>query len=381
MRNILIFKGPNSRFEEIINKHQENALNLYEILESRKTDGDGSSKVVLNNYYESIIINSTDFATLSETGEKIINHMLTTFANHFNIEHIFIQNPTETIEEKIKLMAKNNSEYNLEITQYTYPMITEESLVNIYQDYSENVIGQENVKEEMLNVLYTLYKKRNKGEPLVLMFFGPSGVGKTESAKYFSRVLGGRKIFRIQMSMFQNSKSLDYLFGEEHNAKSFALDLLERESNVILLDEFDKTFDTVYSAFYQMFDEGVFKDRNYNVNLEDAIIICTSNYSDLTTIRRTIGDPLYFRFNKHIKFDELTKESVTKIVELIYDNILEELDDTEKDIVIKARLIEYILSNVDKVMKQSPNYRRIKNFVEDLINSLLVKELIQDIKQ
>lgn len=381
MRNILIFKGPNSRFEEIINKHQENALNLYEILESRKTDRDGSSIVVLKDYYESIIINSTDFATLSETGEKIINHMLTTFANHFDIKHIFIQNPTETIEEKIKLMAKNNREYNLEITQYTYPTLTKESLVNIYQDYSKNVIGQENVKEEMLNVLYTLYKKRNKGEPLVLMFFGPSGVGKTESAKYFSRVLGGRKIFRIQMSMFQNSKSLDYLFGEEHNAKSFALDLLERESNVILLDEFDKTFDTVYSAFYQMFDEGVFKDRNYNVNLEDTIIICTSNYSDLTTIRKTIGDPLYFRFNKHIKFDELTKESVTKIVELIYDNILEELDDTERDIVIKARLIEYILSNVDKVMKQSPNYRRIKNFVEDLINSLLVKELIRDIKQ
>ncbi|WP_223805854.1 AAA family ATPase [Ornithinibacillus gellani] len=73
---------------------------------------------------------------------------------------------------------------------------------------------------------------------------------------------------------------MDYLFGETHNAKSCALGLLEREINIILLDEFDKTFDTVYSAFYQMFDEGIFKDRNFNVNLEDAIIICTSNYSN-----------------------------------------------------------------------------------------------------
>ncbi|MEC2074245.1 AAA family ATPase [Alkalihalophilus marmarensis] len=381
MRNILIFKGPNSRFEEIIKAHNENVLSLYEILESRKKDEDGSTKVGLKDYYESIIIDSTDFSSLSETGERLINHMLTTFVYHFDIKHIFIQNPTETIEKKIKIMAKNNSEYNLEIIQHTYPMITKESLLNIYQNYSGTVIGQEKVKEEMLNVLYTIYKKRNKGEPLVLMFFGPSGVGKTESAKYFSEVLGGNKIFRVQMSMFQNSKSLDYLFGEEHNAKSFALDLLERESNVILLDEFDKTFDTVYSAFYQMFDEGVFRDRNYNVNLEDAIIICTSNYSDLTTIRRTIGDPLYFRFNKHIEFDELKKESVIKIIKLIYDNILEELDDSEKDIVVKARLIDYILSNVDTFMKQSPNYRRIKNFVGDLINSLLVKELIDDIEQ
>lgn len=377
MINILIFKGPNSRFEEIVKEYNEKALSLYEILESRKNDDHGGITVVLKDYYESIVINSTDFSALSETGEKIINHMLTTFVNLFDIKHIFIQNPTETIEKKIKLMVRNNSKYNLEIIQHTYPAITKESLVKIYQDYSKSIIGQGNVKEEMLNVLYNIYKKRNKNEPLVLMFYGPSGVGKTESAKFFCKVLGGKEIFRIQMSMFQNNKSLDYLFGEEHNAKSFALDLLERESNVILLDEFDKTFDTVYSAFYQMFDEGVFKDRNYNVNLKDSVIICTSNYSDLKTIRRTIGDPLYFRFNKHIEFENLNKESVTKIVKLIYANILNELDESEKDIVINAELIDYILNNIDAIMKQAPNYRRIKNFVEDLINSLLVKELIQ----
>lgn len=377
MIKILIFKGPNSEFEKITKEYSEDALSLFEILESRKNDGQEGIEIVFENYYSSIIINSTDFSALSETGEKIIDHLLSTFIKTFDIKHLFIQNPTVTAEKKIKSMAENNNNYDLEIMNYNYLKVTKEILIEIDRNYSNNIVGQENVKEEMLNSLYNLYKNRNKGQPLVLMFYGPSGVGKTESAKYFSEILGG-DIFRIQMSMFQNNKSLDYLFGEEHNAKSFALDLLERESNVILLDEFDKTFGPVYSAFYQMFDEGVFKDRNYNVNLENVIIICTSNYNDPEDIRKTIGDPLYFRYNKHIEFKTLNKESVRKIIDLIYNDIISDLDESEKNVVEEANLLNYIIDNIGTIMKDSPNYRRIRNFISDLTNSLLVEQLIRE---
>src|SRR5699024_9812720 len=262
MTNILIFYGPTSEFEKMTSNYYQYSLSLYEMLETTKSNisSDKELTVKLKDFYEAIIINSTDFANLSDTGIRILNHLLAIFVNHYDIKYIFMQNPTELIEKNLKLMVKNNAKYKLEIKKHKYPLITKELLLDIYQNYSNHIIGQENVKKEIISSLYTLYKGRNKKEPLVIMFYGPSGVGKTESVEYLSKVLTNEKPFRTQMSMFQNNKSLDYLFGEEHNTNSFALDLLERESNIILLDEFDKTFSTIHSAFYQMFDEGVFKD-------------------------------------------------------------------------------------------------------------------------
>ena len=55
---------------------------------------------------------------------------------------------------------------------------------------------------------------------------------------------------------------------------------MDRESNIILLDEFDKANSVFSSTFYQLFDEGKYEDHNYYVKLEKSIIVCTSNYTD-----------------------------------------------------------------------------------------------------
>lgn len=77
--------------------------------------------------------------------------------------------------------------------------------------------------------------------------------------------------------MYQNNESANYLFGGKYNEKSFAKDLIGRDSNVILLDEFDKAYSVFHSAFYQLFDEGIYEDQNYKVDVRHALIICTSN--------------------------------------------------------------------------------------------------------
>ncbi|EPD03109.1 putative ATPase, partial [Lacticaseibacillus paracasei subsp. paracasei Lpp70] len=102
---------------------------------------------------------------------------------------------------------------------------------------------------------------------------------------------------RQQLSMFQNQASFDYLFGASHSQRNFARDLSNRESNVILLDEFDKVNPALYSAFYQLFDEGIFEDKNYQIRTNNLIIICTSNFADVTQIRETLGDAMYYRFS------------------------------------------------------------------------------------
>ncbi|MGF3076521.1 AAA family ATPase [Facklamia sp. P12955] len=91
----------------------------------------------------------------------------------------------------------------------------------------------------------------------------------------------GEKLFRKQLSMYQNKSFADYVFGGNHAEASLARDLLERESKILLFDEFDKANSIFYSAFYQMFDEGRYEDKNYSFDMQNSIIICTSNFLNL----------------------------------------------------------------------------------------------------
>lgn len=105
------------------------------------------------------------------------------------------------------------------------------------------------------------------------------------------------------------------LFGGRYNEKSFAKDLLGRDSNVILLDEFDKANSIIHSAFYQLFDEGTYEDQNYKVDVKHGIVICTSNYLSVDEIKDKLGAPIYNRFDAIIKFDDLSDDAKTKIAE------------------------------------------------------------------
>src|SRR5699024_8892195 len=108
-------------------------------------------------------------------------------------------------------------------------------LINLHRNFNKEILFQDEVREKIEIVFYHLMKERNKGKPVVLMFYGESGIGKTETAKFLASMLGG-SIMRVQMSMFQSNSYLDYLSGTEHNNKSFSRDLLNRKTNIVLLD-------------------------------------------------------------------------------------------------------------------------------------------------
>lgn len=204
------------------------------------------------------------------------------------------------------------------------------------------------------------------------MFYGKSGVGKTETAKFISRILG-QPLFRKQFSMFHSGEFQSYLFGGTHSQASFARDLLERESNVLLLDEFDKPHPVFHSAFYQLFDEGVFEDKNYQLTLFNSIIICTSNYLSEEEIRKNLGDPIFYRFDKFIKFDSLSEDAICRIVDLQLEKKCRKLAPEELAIVQK----EYISSKIKGVASKIQNVRQIEKLIEEYIGMQLVDALIR----
>lgn len=205
------------------------------------------------------------------------------------------------------------------------------------------------------------------------MFYGPSGVGKTETAQLINELLGGT-LLRIQFSMFNGEKFASYTYGGSHYEASFSHDLLDRESGVILIDEFDKANPVFHSAFYQLFDIGVFEDKNYIVELGPSLIICTSNYSTEDEIRKALGDALYSRFDSLIRFDPLSKNEIRQVVDKIVDDRVSKLESDEKDILQP----ESIKAKMYPVANSVANVRKIGKLVDEVISLMLVRAVIND---
>ena len=370
---INIFKGPKKEFENII---PSDIMTLAEFVQ--KFDAKKNTFHLETNqekeYFESnekehiecLVAFSENYAGITESAVQTFNNIL----NECEIETIYLQNPPKSI---IKLLEENYKD--IEYKSHEYSTLTKEDFLRIYDEFDERIIGQEKAKRKILVALYPLIKKYNNGKPITLMFYGNSGVGKTETAKFISDILD-EKLFRKQFSVFQNLKFSEYLFGGSHMQSSFAKDLLERESNIILLDEFDKAANLFHEAFYQLFDEAIFEDNNYEVKLEDSIIICTSNYKNLEEIRKNIGDPLFYRFDSIIKFNDLSKESIEKIIENIVNKKYEKLNIEDKKLINKNEIIDLFKNNADKIH----NSRQISNLIEEKINSVLIDLFIEDEK-
>ena len=126
---------------------------------------------------------------------------------------------------------------------------------------------------------------------------------------------------RIQFSMMQTIEASNYIFGAEHSKTSFARDMLARESNVILIDEFDKVSPSFYNAFYELFDEGVYEDVNYQVYLKNSIFILTSNFKSEEEIKNTLGPAMFSRVGCCIEYEDLKVEDKRSIVKSYYCSI------------------------------------------------------------
>ncbi|MDF2883775.1 MAG: hypothetical protein K0R54_4339 [Clostridiaceae bacterium] len=367
MEKIIIYYGPRVGFEKCISNEHECCTFDSLIRLSEKKDIDYSDYIRKNS---NLVAFSMSYSGITESAEQNFASILRVFIDYF--EYIYLQNPTENIKKEIE---RSFDKEEIEIKYYDYPIINKDNIFTLNNNFDNEIIGQKHVKKKLLSIFYNIYRKKNEDKPIVIMFYGSSGVGKTETVKFLSKILNrDGKLFRKQFSMFQNNEFGNYLFGSKHNESSFAKDLLERESNVILLDEFGVVNPLFFSAFYQLFDEGIFEDKNYKVNLKNAIIICTSNYQTPNDIRKALGDPIFFRFDKLIKFDDLGVEDKKEIISRVINNEYMKLEKNEKKIINLEELINKYNTSVQRFL----NYRQIESLIKDDINNILVKVFLEN---
>lgn len=368
---ITIYFGPKVAFEKVIPNNSKKIHGLMELIRQSdkkrniiylneiKEDKEKKEKI------EVLVGKSEEYSMIKE---EALNDFVT-ILEEYKIEDMYFQNPPKLIFEMLK---KSYKKKEIKIEYFEFKDIDEKIILEINSKFDTKIIGQNNVKEKLLINLYSNIKKL-KTKPLILMFYGPSGVGKTETAKYLSEILG-EKLFRKQFSMYQNNSFFDYVFGEKHGISSLARDLLNRESNVILFDEFDKAESTFYSAFYQLFDEGILIDKNYEVKLKNSIIICTSNYRNLLDIKKKLGEAIYSRFDDFIEFKTINYNNMANIAKQMYEKNLIKLNLEEQKIIEESEIFNTIIDNIKKFY----NVRQLEKIIIQLIAKELLKNKLND---
>lgn len=368
---ITIYFGPKVAFEKIIPNNSKKIHGLMELI--RQSDKKRNI-IYLNEIKENkekkekieVLVGKSEEDSMIK--EEALNDFVT-ILEEYKIEDMYFQNPPKLIFEMLK---KSYKKKEIKIEYFEFKDIDEKIILEINSKFDTKIIGQNNVKEKLLINLYSNIKKL-KTKPLILMFYGPSGVGKTETAKYLSEILG-EKLFRKQFSMYQNNSFFDYVFGEKHGISSLARDLLNRESNVILFDEFDKAESTFYSAFYQLFDEGILIDKNYEVKLKNSIIICTSNYRNPLDIKKKLGEAIYSRFDDFIEFKTINCNDMANIAKQMYEKNLIKLNLEEQKIIEESKIFNTIIDNIKKFY----NVRQLEKIIIQLIAKELLKNKLND---
>ena len=377
INRIVVFTGSKKDFERFINSRispDENTIPFMELIqhynarlrpnESGVRESALSKKISVDN----VVVRMDDYGS-------VLDHVMSNFANivglNHEIETLYVQNPPRRALESLQTASRGEIEYH----GTEYYSIDRSVLSNAYQRLCKDVLGQEECKKQIISGIYRLSTLKNE-KPVVLLLYGPSGVGKTETAKSISASLGG-ELLRIQFSMMQTNEAYNYVFGAEHSKSSFARELLGRETNVILIDEFDKVNPVFYNAFYQLFDDGIFTDTNYTVHLENSIFLCTCNFASEDEAKKALGPAMFSRIGSCIKYDELSVENKHEIIDSWYNSIVCQLRDDEKEFIDATDIRQWFMDNANRY----DNIRTLKAKLENAVFDELAEHFIISTEQ
>jgi len=219
-----------------------------------------------------------------------------------------------------------------------------EKLVHLEEELEKRVVGQ---KEALTAVANAIRRSRaglsDENKPIAtFLFLGPTGVGKTETAKALAELMFNdeKAVVRVDMSEYGERHTVARLIGSppgyvgHEEGGQLTEKIRRRPYSIILFDEIEKAHEDVFNIFLQIFDDGRLTDgKGRTVDFRNTIIIMTSNLGSkliqenqdsLDKIQSQIWDLLKNKFRPEfinridqiIIYDKLKKEEIIKIVEL-----------------------------------------------------------------
>jgi ATP-dependent Clp protease ATP-binding subunit ClpC len=277
-----------------------------------------------------------------------------------------------------------------------------EVLLNLENLLHKRIINQEEGVKEIANALLRARADITirKGPMGCFLFLGPTGVGKTETAKALAEVYFGseNKMIVLDMSEFQAVRDISRLIGSSEEEGLLTTPVRENPFSLVLLDEFEKANPNIINIFLQVFEEGRLIDGlGRKISFLDTIIIATSNAGaeiiwrdmeqdkkldivkeDLINflIEKGIFRPeLINRFDAVTVFKPLTQENLLAIAELLLQKLKKNLKEKEIEFIITPELKEKLAElGYDPVF----GARQMRRVIQDKIENVLAEAILAD---
>ena len=265
------------------------------------------------------------------------------------------------------------------------------------------VIGQDKAVEAVARAIRRNRAGFDEGNRPIgsFLFVGPTGVGKTELAKQLALDMFGTKdaIIRLDMSEYSDRTAVSKLIGTtagyvgyDDNNNTLTERVRRNPYSIVLLDEIEKADPQVITLLLQVLDDGRLTDGQGNtVNFKNTVIIATSNAGfgyeanltedadkpELLDRLKPFFRPEFLnRFNAVIEFSHLSKEDLSKIVDLMLVEVNKTLSKKDIDLTVSDAAKEYMTEEgYDEVMGVRPLRRVIEQQIRDKVTDFHLDHL------
>jgi ATP-dependent Clp protease ATP-binding subunit ClpA len=274
------------------------------------------------------------------------------------------------------------------------------TLNNLEDQLKAEVYGQETAITEVVDkILVSRAGLKPDNRPVgAFVFMGPTGTGKTETAKSLAKNLGV-KLVRFDMSEYQEKHSVSKLIGSppgyvgfEENAGLLITKIQENPNCVLLLDEIEKSHPDVSTILLQMMDNGFITGSNgKQADCRNIILIITTNagasdaeknkigfgtqevtYSD-AALKKFFAPEFRNRLDAVVTFSKLTKETMTKVVEKFIDELRAQVKEKGVKIKINKEALNYL---IDKGFDPKMGARPLQRVIDKDIKRSLAKMML-----
>ncbi len=400
--------------EENLKELERSSSQLSDIWRSNKSliDQQQKKKIELENYRNELIIAKRD-GNLERAGELSYD-IIPNLENELKK----IENNTET-EDQEKLLDRNVHHEDIAkvVSKWTgipvdRMMDDEKSkLINLEKILMKKIIGQE---EPLFKISHALRRARSgladKDRPLgSFLFLGPTGVGKTETAKCLAEFLFDDKasIVRFDMSEYMEKHSVSRLIGSPpgyigHEEGGALTEIVRRRPyKVILFDEIEKAHPDVLNILLQVLDDGRLTDgKGRTVDFRNTILILTSNMGAkyfegdimkneenshfkldkdnvMTSVKSHLRAEFINRLDEILFFTKLSKSNIFDIVELELNNLKLKLKEMSIFVNWTKDVVDILsLEGFDPEFGARPIKRVIRDLVENNISEMIMKNEI-----